>query len=357
MSSSTKLPSESSSGRVFPKGNGLQELILDPKNTVRKYIENSMTQNDHNKYEAQGHQAGPHAQDLSSLVPNYNTPDTRRPSNSGVQSFAPYPSPELQNPALGRTSSPPQPGNAPFQPQPPQPPQQTYPYRPVPETPDKGLVGPAPPPAEPSISAFPAPRLYHRMITEYQTITTIFYMAKSRKTRTPLFQIHRWLELLTISFSNATEQTHNDLSPLASRLKYLAREIWNLRYSRAAEFPYSAATTEERVTEWKVQYEYWADVLEDLLDPRYVARAELEEKEHDWAGVAGLATGAAAVPLTRGKKAAKAAALADDDDDEEAPAAAPVVKKKVAKKAAAAADGEATPVKKKVAKKTAPAAE
>ncbi|TPX11797.1 uncharacterized protein E0L32_007534 [Thyridium curvatum] len=332
MSSSTKLPSESSSGRVFPKGNGLQELILDPKNTVRKYIENSMAQNDHNKYEAQGHQAGPHAQDLSSLVPNYNAPDTRRPSNSGVQSFAPYPSPELQNPALGRTSSPPQPGNAPFQPQPPQPPQQTYPYRPVPETPDKGLVGPAPPPAEPSISAFPAPRLYHRMITEYQTITTIFYMAKS-------------------------QQTHNDLSPLASRLKYLAREIWNLRYSRAAEFPYSAATTEERVTEWKVQYEYWADVLEDLLDPRYVARAELEEKEHDWAGVAGLATGAAAVPLTRGKKAAKAAALADDDDDEEAPAAAPVVKKKVAKKAAAAADGEATPVKKKVAKKTAPAAE
>ncbi|KAH8655823.1 hypothetical protein BX600DRAFT_440307 [Xylariales sp. PMI_506] len=329
MSSNNKNSSESQ-GRVFSKGNGLQELILDPKNTVRKYIENTMGPSDQMKHDPQAHQNGAHLGDVSSLVPSYIQHDAHRPSNAGIQTFPPYPA-ELQSPPVGPPATPPRPVTAPYQSQQ-LPSQQAYPYRIAgTEMPDKGLVGPAPPPAEPATSEFPAPRLYHRMITEYQTITTIFYMAKS-------------------------QPSHNDLSPLASRLKYLAREIWNLRYSRAAEFPYNLATTEERVTEWKAQYEYWADVLDDLLDPRYVARAQLEEREQDWAGIAGLSSAPGAVPTIARKKAvAKVAAPVASDGEEEAPAAAPVVKKKVVKKVAA--DGEAAPVKKKVAKKTAVAAE
>ncbi|KAK6846026.1 hypothetical protein PG987_001214 [Apiospora arundinis] len=133
------------------------------------------------------------------------------------------------------------------------------------------------------MSGFPAPRLYHRMVTEYETIKTIFYMAKS-------------------------QPSHNELSPLAGKLKFLSREIWNLRYSRASEFPYSEAVTEERITEWKVQYDYWSDVLEDLLDPRHVARTELEKHEDDWAGVAGLASAPGAVEIARAAIKKKAAA-------------------------------------------------
>lgn len=107
-----------------------------------------------------------------------------------------------------------------------------------------------------------------------------------------------------------SEPSHNELSPLAGKLKFLSREIWNLRYSRASEFPYSEAVTEERITEWKVQYDYWSDVLEDLLDPRHVARTELEKNEDDWAGVAGLASAPGAVEIARAAIKKKAAAEA-----------------------------------------------
>jgi hypothetical protein len=181
------------------------------------------------------------------------------------------------------------------------------------------------------------------MITEYETIKAIFYAANFRE------WLHTYL-LQSILLADERkpspfnpEPTSNDLSPLASRLKYLTREIWNLRYTCASEFPYNDATTEERITEWKAQFEYWSDVLEDLLDPRYVAKARLEARESDWAGVAGLATGAAArkagadnevaAPVAAKKKSTKAAAAAADDGD-----AVPAPKKKVVKKKVAAAE-------------------
>lgn len=148
------------------------------------------------------------------------------------------------------------------------------------------------------------------------------------------------------------EPSHNDLSPLASKLKHLCREIWNIRYTRSAEFAYNEATTEERITEWKAQFEYWADVLEDLLDPRYVAKVEAEAKESDWAGLAGLSAAPASSTTAAKKKVVKAAAVAAEDDEP-----APVVKKKVVK-ATTAGEEEAAPVKKKkVVKKVAAAAE
>lgn len=140
---------------------------------------------------------------------------------------------------------------------------------------------------------------------------------------------------------------HNDLSPLAAKLKSLCRDIWSIRYLSAAEFPYNEATTEERITEWKAQFEYWSDVLEDLLDARYVQRAAREARENDWAGLAGLAAG----PRSAAAPTPKAAAPAADDEEEEP--AAPVAAKKKATKAAAAEGDAAVSKKKKVAKKAA----
>jgi hypothetical protein len=49
-------------------------------------------------------------------------------------------------------------------------------------TKDTRLVGPAPPSAEPQVAfTLPAPRLYHRMITEYETVKAVFYTAQTRK--------------------------------------------------------------------------------------------------------------------------------------------------------------------------------
>ncbi|KAK6854077.1 hypothetical protein PG995_009170 [Apiospora arundinis] len=217
-------------------------------------------------------------QDLSNLVSSYsqNNQHQRERTGSGLRPFPPY----NQTPDASNKPSPPPPTvgtsfssmTAPL------------PYRPPrTSTPERRLIGPAPPQPEPGMSGFPAPRLYHRMMTEYETIKTIFYMAKS-------------------------QPSHNELSPLAGKLKFLSREIWNLRYSRASEFPYSEAVTEERITEWKVQYDYWSDVLEDLLDPRHVARTELEKSEDDWAGVAGLASAPGAVEIARPAMKKKAAA-------------------------------------------------
>ncbi|KAH6668384.1 hypothetical protein B0J14DRAFT_488695, partial [Halenospora varia] len=162
----------------------------------------------------------------------------------------------------------------------------------------------------------PTSGLYHRVISDYETIKTIFYTAKMQ----PIY---------------------NDLSSLASKLKALSRDIWTLRYTRSAEYSYNDASTEERITEWKAQFEYWSDIFEDLCDPAYVKKQETIDKENDWAEVAGLT--AAKDPI----KKAVVAAAADNED-------VPVVKKKVVKKDGAA-DGEVAPVTKKVVKKAAAA--
>ncbi|KAI9767292.1 MAG: hypothetical protein M1839_004536 [Geoglossum umbratile] len=207
---------------------------------------------------------------------------------------------------------------------------------------EQGRVGPAPPPPEVAQQGAPLPasRLYHRMISNYETIKTIFYTAKM-------------------------QPVHNDLSPLASKLKTLSRDIWTLRYDRASEFSYSDVSTEERITEWKAEFEYWSDVFEDLCDPVYVKKQEITDKEDGWAGLAGVAatkvqtTATAAIsvgstPVVKKTVKAPAAATA-------APAAGdtPAAKKTVKAPAVAAATpgaGEAAVVKKKVVKAPAAAA-
>ena len=129
--------------------------------------------------------------------------------------------------------------------------------------------------------------------------------------------------LLTIS-----EPGHGDLAPVIMRLSMMAREIWTLRHSRAAEF-HEHEDEHHRfiISTWKAEFEFWQDMFQDCYDPMFQQMQQMMDAQNNYAGLCGL--GAAAKT-----------------------AAAPV-KKKVASKTAAA-DGEA-PVKKVVKKKVAAA--
>lgn len=181
--------------------------------------------------------------------------------------------------------------------------------------------------------------------------------------------------------------------PVVAKLKALAREIWNLRYTRTSEFDYAEAAHQPIIIFWKEQFEQWSDTLEDMHDPILMQRLAVVDQENNYPAMAGLAIAGiptpaplplpipaqqappVGLPVTQAqapitapatstgtptpaptpvkkavvKKAATATPPADGD--------APVVKKKVVKKAAAV-DGEAAPVvKKKVVKKKVAAAE
>jgi hypothetical protein len=169
------------------------------------------------------------------------------------------------------------------------------------------------------------------------------------------------------SSNKQTEPYHNDLIPVVTKLKALAREIWNLRYIRSAEFNYAEAAHQPIIIFWKEQFEQWSDTLEDMHDPILVQRLALVDAENDYPRLAGLSMTFAA-PVATYAQVAQPSPAAAPVAGAPAPAPAPAagepaaaaageaapVKKKVVKKAVAA-DGEAAPVKKKVVKKAAAA--
>ncbi|KAF2187542.1 hypothetical protein K469DRAFT_748832 [Zopfia rhizophila CBS 207.26] len=172
--------------------------------------------------------------------------------------------------------------------------------------------GPAPPPADSLNATVLAPRTYHRMVVNFETLKLLYYTAKA--------QPH-----------------HIDLSAPAAKLKSLAREIWTMRFTRAQEFEYSDSAHEQIITVWKTEFELWSDVLEDLADPEQSRKDAVAELENDFFHLTGLDS-PVALPATVPVKQAVAKAVE----------AAPVAAKKAA--APVAEDAAAKPVVKKVAK-------
>jgi len=158
------------------------------------------------------------------------------------------------------------------------------------------------------------------------------------------------------------EPAHGDLFPIASKLKTLAHEIWNLRYTKSSEFTFPDAAHEQIITNWKAAFDLWTHVLEDLYDPVYLKSVETAEGQEDWGKLAGLTNAAAPVKTLAKKVATKAKAVAAAVEEEEAAIVTPV-KKKVVRKVAAAVEGETegaakkTVVKRKVVKKVVAAEE
>lgn len=148
-----------SHGRSFSKGDSLQELVLNPQNTIRRYGEDSNSSHDN---PVKRNQDAP-LQDLSNLASNYTQVKEQREGISGYN-----------HGGLSNSSSPAPSAHG-----------LGIPYRPSrPSTPEVRLIGPAPPQPQAGELGFPAPRLYHRMVTEYETIRTIFYVARTRRSTT-----------------------------------------------------------------------------------------------------------------------------------------------------------------------------
>lgn len=208
------------------------------------------------------------------------------------------------------------------------------PYPPTPEDRPQSRIGPAPPPANIQNSTVSSSRTYHRLVTEYETLRYIYYAA-------------------TINNKQPTE-----LAPLVRSLLTVSRDIWNLRYTRSAEFAYSTTATEQLINGWKAQYEYWSDVLEDLSDPLFVVTQAAPSAAVQFAGLLGEDF-EEEKPAVVKKKAVKKAAPAEEATADEAEAPVVKKKKKVVKKAAVAEeeDEEKRVVKKKKVKKAAAAAE
>jgi len=152
-----------------PKGNGLQEFILDPKTSVKRYLENN------------------NSQQANSQLGSIARPDFAQPDFTQTSANRTSASPNMQTYQAYQAD---------HQPQRPQQPQArpyagitapfANPTTPPPAfgtpAPDQRFVGPAPPPAEPQVNTnLPAPRRYHRMITEYETIKAVFYTANFRE--------------------------------------------------------------------------------------------------------------------------------------------------------------------------------
>lgn len=185
--------------------------------------------------------------------------------------------------------------------------------------------GPAPPPPD-SINdiAIKAPRTYHRMIVDFETLKAAFYSAKASEFFSSSFTSQAQKSNLTQLY--LSDPHHIDLSPLAAKLKTLARDIWTLRFTRAAEFDYTDIIQEHIVTLWKEEFELWSDVLEDLADPIQSKKDAAADLANNYSALAGL-------------------------DEAKAPAMAKSTVNPVVKKAAAAADGVvAKPAAKPVAK-------
>lgn len=172
------------------------------------------------------------------------------------------------------------------------------------------------------------------------------------------------------STNNSIEPYHNNLIPVVAKLKALAREIWNLRYTRTSEFDYAEAAHQPIIIFWKEQFEQWSDTLEDMHDPVLMQRLALVDQENNYPAMAGLAIAGiqapgplpaeqaplVGLPSAQAPVPAPIASTATPSPAPAAPAATPVKKavvKKTATPATPAADGDAPVVKKKVVKKAA----
>lgn len=143
------------------------------------------------------------------------------------------------------------------------------------------------------------------MIVEFETLRTVYYTAKIRKYPHP--------EIIELP-NKYSEPTRGDLVPIAEKLKNLAREIWNLRYTKSSEFQFPDAAHEQIITTWKAQFEMWTDIHEDHCDPVYSKSAADLDAQNDYPKLAGLSLGSPAPIKKTTKKIAAAATPAEGEE-------------------------------------------
>ncbi|CAD6578741.1 MAG: hypothetical protein ASARMPRED_008825 [Alectoria sarmentosa] len=107
--------------------------------------------------------------------------------------------------------------------------------------------GPPQPGARRRNSPQSAPRLYHRMMLEFEITKKTFFLAKSQ------------------------HNTH-EMASTAYELESSSRRIWGLRYEHSWEFEgYSEAGHQAVFSKWQAEYEMWADTVLDIQDGQILA--------------------------------------------------------------------------------------
>ena len=145
--------------------------------------------------------------------------------------------------------------------------------------------GPAPPPLD-SINevAIKAPRTYHRMIVEFETLKAAFYSAKAS-------------EFLS-SPSTPRAQKSNPFTSQIPTISISARLLPSSRHPRATSGLYVSHARpnlsiptlfhEHIITLWKEEFELWSDVLEDLTDPVQSKKDAATDLANNYLALAGL---------------------------------------------------------------------
>ncbi|CAF9942732.1 hypothetical protein IMSHALPRED_004607 [Imshaugia aleurites] len=112
-----------------------------------------------------------------------------------------------------------------------------------------------------------APRLYHRLILEFEITKKAFFVAKSRKMASP----HKSLGAPT---DIMLENDIQEMTSAAYELESIARRIWGLRFEHSWEFEgYSEAGHQAVYSKWQAEYEMWADTVLDIQDGQVLADA------------------------------------------------------------------------------------
>ena len=129
--------------------------------------------------------------------------------------------------------------------------------------------GPPQPGARRRNSPQSAPRLYHRMMLDFEITKKSFFAARSRKT-TSLNK----KRLGKAPTDNILEHNTQEMTSTAYELESSSRRIWGLRYEHSWEFEgYSDAGHQAVFSQWRAEYEMWADTVLDIQDGQILADA------------------------------------------------------------------------------------
>ena len=146
--------------------------------------------------------------------------------------------------------------------------------------------GPPQPGARRRNSPQSAPRLYHRMILEFDIMKQAFFLAKSREIA---FLHYNGPGALAY---NILERSIQEMTSIAYDLESSARRIWGLRYEHSWEFEgYSEVAHQAVFSKWQAEYEMWADTVLDIQDGQVLAdaanpikygNASMHKDSEDW---------------------------------------------------------------------------
>jgi hypothetical protein len=127
-----------------------------------------------------------------------------------------------------------------------------------------GALGEVPPPGERRAKSSPqsAARQYHRMVLDFNSKKSYFFLAQFRE-YTP--------SLMTCAKTDLDlEHNFHTMASIAYELEAQAHRIWSLRVEHSWEFEgFLESGHQSVITGWQAQYEMWADTVLDIQEGHF----------------------------------------------------------------------------------------